>query len=132
MNRSELKSLRKQLQRPLPLLQQAESWGEDGGSSLDVNDLLGVNEHTHSYYVMSNKEWSDEGIDSGDTVIVNHRLQPSDRQLVFVMLEGSLLCKRLDFDKNQLLSTMSEPIELDEYADCHVVGVVDAVIKMIA
>lgn len=133
MKVAELKALKKQLQVPLPLLQPLDDWQfDDIDEGLDLNELMGISEKSHSYLVASDDALIELGISAGDTLIIDHKAQPKHKQLVVASVEGQLVCRTLDFDFNQLTCEGLEPIELDEYANCIILGVVCSVLKLVA
>lgn len=128
MTVTELKALKKQLQRPLPLLQQVDEWVEEGNDQ-DLNDVLGVRDKSHSFFYAADDCMAYRGLSAGDLVVVDHAQRAKQGDVVVAQVDEGLLCRELDLAEQTLVGECLDPIAMDEYACCRVLGVVCATIR---
>lgn len=85
---------------------------------------------------VSGQSMVDAGIDDGDLLIVDKSRHPEDGQIVLAVINGDYTVKRLKI-RGQKLYLMPEnpkfePIEIDQFMDFRVWGVVTGLIKKLA
>ena len=99
---------------------------------LDLNAYL-IKHPAATFFVrVIGDSMSGAGIHSGDMLIVDRSLEPSDNKIVIARLEGELTVKRIRKRREKLLllpdNDHYEPVEVHEEMHFEVWGVVTAVI----
>lgn len=98
----------------------------------DLNSLL-IKHPTATFFVRaSGSSMIKAGIHDNDVLIVDRSLQPKDGKIVIAAVNGELTVKRLVMQKGKVwLAAENEgypPIEISEYVELHIWGVVTSVI----
>ena len=131
----------KPVKKELPLFQTAVSAGFPSPAddyidkNLDINELL-VKHPASTFFVrVSGDSMTKAGIQSGDLLIVDRSLEPTDKKIVIAVINGELTVKRIRKTKNKLFLVPENenypPIEVSEFADFEIWGVVTAVIHWV-
>lgn len=103
---------------------------------VDLNDLL--IDHPDATFFVRVEGDSMEGahIFSGDILIVDRALEPTDGQIVVAAVYGEMVVKRLAHEGDTLLlvseNSAYEPIRLSEAEDCYLWGVVTGTVRVLA
>lgn len=95
---------------------------------LDINDLV-VKNPTATFFVrVEGDSMIGAGIFSGDVLVVDRSVVPSDKTIVVAAVNGELVVKRLSIEKGkQLLVSENElyaPISISDGEECFIWGVV--------
>lgn len=102
---------------------------------LDLNDFLITNPAATFLVRVTGDSMIDAGIHSGDLLIVDRSLMPSDRNIVIAVINGELTVKRLRYKKNQLFlyaeNKEYKPIEITQEMNFEVWGVVKTVVHSV-
>lgn len=102
---------------------------------LDLNDFLITNPAATFLVRVTGNSMIDAGIHSGDLLIVDRSLMPSDRNIVIAVINGELTVKRLRYKKNQLFlyaeNKEYKPIEITQEMNFEVWGVVKTVVHSV-
>jgi DNA polymerase V len=102
---------------------------------LDLNDFLITNPASTFLVRVTGDSMIDAGIHSGDLLIVDRSLMPSDRNIVIAVINGELTVKRLRYKKNQLFlypeNRDFKPIEITQEMNFEVWGVVKSVVHSV-
>ena len=99
---------------------------------LDLNQYL-IKHPAATYFVrVTGDSMVEAGIHSGDLLIVDRSLEPSDGKIVIAVLDGELTVKRLERRKGTLrllpANKNYEPLEVSEQQSFEIWGVVTNVI----
>lgn len=99
---------------------------------IDLNEQLIRNKPATFFFRMHGEAMIEAGIHSGDVLIVDRSLQPTNGKVVIANLNGELLVRRLEkgFNYVRLVPATRKlaAIDVDPYADFSVWGVVTYVI----
>lgn len=103
--------------------------------ALDLNALVIKRPAATFFLRVSGSSMINAGIHDGDIVVVDRSLKPKDGKIVIAVLNGELTVKRLKL-KGKKMQLVAEnpsfaPIEVSEYADFRVWGVVTFVIHAV-
>lgn len=102
---------------------------------IDLNEQLIMNKPATFFMRVSGNSMADAGIYNDDIVIVDKSIKASNGRIVIVVLDGEMLIRRYEqtFNKVRLVpeTTKLSPIEVNEYTDFRVWGVVTCVIRMV-
>lgn len=100
---------------------------------IDLNEQLVRNKPATFFMRVKGSSMVQAGIDSGDIVIVDRSLTPSNGKIVIAVLDGEMLIRRYERTFNTLrlvpASTALSPLEVNELQDCSIWGVVTYIIK---
>lgn len=95
---------------------------------LDINDLVVKNPASTFFVRVEGDSMIGAGIFSGDVLVVDRSVDPSDKMIVVAAVNGELVVKRLSIQKNtQLLVSENAnyaPITIGDGEECFVWGVV--------
>lgn len=100
--------------------------------NLDLNEFL--IKHPVATYLLkvSGNSMIDAGINSGDILIVDRSLEPTDNKIVVAIIDGEFTLKRFRKIDNKIYlypeNSKYTPIEIKEGMDCQIWGVVTFVI----
>lgn len=102
---------------------------------LDLNEYL-VKHPAATFFVrVSGDSMIDAGIHNGDILIVDRSLPAVDGKIIIAVLDGELTVKRLRKQGNKVTlvpeNDLYEPIEINEFNDFEVWGVVTNVIHKV-
>lgn len=100
---------------------------------IDLNERLIKNKPATFFMRVSGNSMSDACIHDGDIVIVDRSIKPQSGKIIIAVLNGEMLIRRFEktFHRIRLVPETPKlsPIEISEYADFSVWGVVTYVIK---
>ena len=100
--------------------------------NLDLNEFL--IKHPVATYLLkvSGNSTIDAGINSGDILIVDRSIEPTDNKIVVAIIDGEFTLKRFRKIDNKIYlypeNSKYTPIEVSEGMDCQIWGVVTFVI----
>ncbi len=99
---------------------------------IDLNEQLIRNKPATFFMKVTSNSMINAGIHHGDTVIVDRSLKPVSGKIVIAVLDGEMLIRRLERTLNRVRlvpeTTKLAPIEISEYSDMTIWGVVTYVI----
>lgn len=103
--------------------------------SLDINELLIKHPAATFFVKVSGDSMVKAGIQSGDLLVVDRSLEPTDKKIVIAVINGELTVKRIRKMKGELFLVPENEnypsIEISEFADFEIWGVVTAVIHWV-
>lgn len=100
--------------------------------NLDLNDYM--IKHPAATYLLkvSGNSMIDAGISSGDILVVDRSIEPSDSKIVVAIINGDFTLKRFRKIDNKIFlypeNAQFKPIEIKEEMECQIWGVVMFVI----
>ncbi len=102
---------------------------------IDLNEQLIMNKPATFFMRVSGNSMINAGIYDGDIVIVDKSVKPQNGKIVIAIIDGELLIRRYEKTLNRLRlipeTPKLSPIEIGEFSDCKIWGVVTCVIRMI-
>ncbi len=102
---------------------------------IDLNEQLIINKPATFFMRVSGNSMVNAGIYDDDVVIVDKSIKPQNGKIVIAILDGELLIRRYERTMNKLRlipeTNKLSPIEIGEFSDCKIWGVVTCVIRMI-
>lgn len=102
---------------------------------IDLNEQLIINKPATFFMRVSGSSMVNAGIYDDDIVIVDKSIKPQNGKIVIAILDGELLIRRYERTMNKLRlvpeTTKLSPIEVGEFSDCKIWGVVTCVIRMV-
>jgi len=102
---------------------------------IDLNEQLVMNKPATFFMRVSGNSMVDAGIHNDDIVIVDKSIKPANGKIVIAVLDGEMLIRRYEqnFNKVRLVPDTKKlsPIEINEYTDYRIWGVVTCVIRMV-
>lgn len=102
---------------------------------IDLNEQLVMNKPATFFMRVSGNSMIDAGIHNDDIVIVDKSIKPANGKIVIAVLDGEMLIRRYEqnFNKVRLVPDTKKlsPIEINEYTDYRIWGVVTCVIRMV-
>lgn len=102
---------------------------------IDLNEQLIINKPATFFMRVSGSSMINAGIYDDDIVIVDKSIKPQNGKIVIAVLDGELLIRRYERTMNTLRlvpeTTKLSPIEVGEFSDCKIWGVVTCVIRMV-
>lgn len=102
---------------------------------IDLNEQLIKNKPATFFMKVSGDSMINAGIHNGDHVIVDRSLKPLNGKIVIVVLDGEMLIRRLEKKMNKMRlipeTTKLSPIEVSEFSDVIIWGVVTYVIHQV-
>ncbi len=102
---------------------------------IDLNEQLIINKPATFFMRVSGNSMVNAGIYDDDIVIVDKSIKPQNGKIVIAILDGELLIRRYERTMNKLRlvpeTTKLSPIEVGEFSDCKIWGVVTCVIRMV-
>lgn len=102
---------------------------------IDLNEQLIINKPATFFMRVSGNSMVNAGIYDDDIVIVDKSIKPQNGKIVIAILDGELLIRRYERTMNKLRlvpeTTKLAAIEVGEFSDCKIWGVVTCVIRMV-
>jgi len=102
---------------------------------IDLNEQLIMNKPATFFMRVSGHSMVNAGIYDDDIVIVDKSIKPQNGKIVIAVLDGELLIRRYEQTLNKLRlvpeTNKLSPIEIGEFSDCKIWGVVTCVIRMV-
>ncbi len=102
---------------------------------IDLNEQLIKNKPATFFMKVNGDSMINAGIHSGDHVIVDRSLKPLSGKIVIAVLDGEMLIRRLEKTMNRMRlipeTTKLSPIEISEFSDFVIWGVVTYVIHQV-
>lgn len=102
---------------------------------IDLNEQLIMNKPATFFMRVSGHSMVNAGIYDDDIVIVDKSIKPQNGKIVIAVLDGELLIRRYERTLNKLRlvpeTDKLSPIEIGEFSDCKIWGVVTCVIRMV-
>lgn len=102
---------------------------------IDLNEQLIINKPATFFMRVSGSSMVNAGIYDDDIVIVDKSIKPQNGKIVIAVLDGELLIRRYERTMHKLRlvpeTTKLAPIEVGEFSDCKIWGVVTCVIRMV-
>lgn len=102
---------------------------------IDLNEQLVMNKPATFFMRVSGNSMIDAGIHNDDIAIVDKSIKPANGKIVIAVLDGEMLIRRYEqnFNKVRLVPDTKKlsPIEINEYSDYRIWGVVTCVIRMV-
>ena len=99
---------------------------------IDLNEQLIRNKPATFFMRVNSSSMINAGIHEGDIVIIDRSIKPVSGKIVIAVLDGDMLIRRLEKTLNKLRlipeTTKLSPIEISEYSDLTIWGVVTYVI----
>ena len=103
---------------------------------IDLNEQLIQNKPATYFMRVSGNSMTDACINDGDIVIVDRSLKPISGKIVIAVLDGEMLIRRFEKTINKIRlvpeTPKLSPIDISEFADFKVWGVVTYVIRALA
>lgn len=100
---------------------------------IDLNEQLIRNKPATFFMRVSGGSMVNAGIYDGDIVIVDRSLKPQNGKIVIAVVDGEMLIRRYEKTINSLRlvpeTTKLSPIEVNEFMDFKIWGVVSCVIR---
>ncbi|MFN8251005.1 MAG: translesion error-prone DNA polymerase V autoproteolytic subunit [Ferruginibacter sp.] len=110
----------------------ADDYSERG---IDLNEQLIMNKPATFFMRVSGNSMINAGIYDGDIVIVDKSVKPQNGKIVIAVIDGEMVIRRYEQTLNRLRlipeTPKLSPIEISEFSDCRIWGVVTCVIRMI-
>ncbi|MBL0145259.1 MAG: translesion error-prone DNA polymerase V autoproteolytic subunit [Chitinophagaceae bacterium] len=108
----------------------ADDYAERG---IDLNEQLIRNKPASFFMKVSGNSMINAGIFDGDVVIVDKSVKPTNNKIVIAVIDGEMLIRRYEKTINKLRlvpeTPKLSPIEVSEFSDCIIWGVVVCVIR---
>ncbi|MES2849932.1 MAG: translesion error-prone DNA polymerase V autoproteolytic subunit [Bacteroidota bacterium] len=102
---------------------------------IDLNEQLIINKPATFFMRVSGNSMVNAGIFDDDIVIVDKSIKAQNGKIVIAVLDGELLIRRYERTMNKLRlipeTNKLSPIEIGEFSDCKIWGVVTCVIRMV-
>jgi DNA polymerase V len=99
---------------------------------LNLNDHLAQNPSATFCVKAIGESMKDAGIQSGDIMIVDKSLEPSNRSIVLAVIDGEFTVKRVNMNENELYlmpeNNSFSPIKITKEMDFQVWGIVTYII----
>lgn len=100
---------------------------------IDLNEQLVRNKPATFFMRVSGSSMINAGIYDGDIVIVDRSLKPQNGKIVIAVIDGEMLIRRYERTLNSLRlipeTPKLSPIEVCEFSDCKIWGVVIYIIR---
>jgi DNA polymerase V len=101
-------------------------------TSIDLNEQLVRNKPATCFMRVTGSSMIDASIYNGDIVIVDRSIKAENGKIVIVILDGEMLIRRFEKTINRMRlipeTTKLSPIDVCEFNDCKIWGVVTYVI----
>lgn len=102
---------------------------------IDLNEQLVRNKPATFFMRVTGSSMINAGIHDGDVVIVDRSVKPVSGKIVIAVLDGDMLIRRLEKTMNRLRlvpeTNKLSPIDIAEFSDMTIWGVVTYVIKQV-
>jgi DNA polymerase V len=125
----------------LPLFSNTASCGFPSPADSHVEEALNLNEllvkrPSSTFFVkVSGDSMTPAGIHSGDLLVVDRSLRPTDGRVVIAVIDAELFVKRLRFGQDSILLVADNPdyapIAITELMELNIWGVVTSVIHVL-
>ena len=103
---------------------------------IDLNEQLIRNKPATYFMRVAGNSMINVGIYDGDIVIVDKSIKPVNGKIVIAVIDGEMLIRRLEktINKMRLIPETPKlsPIDVSEFNDCKIWGVVTCVIRSLA
>ena len=100
---------------------------------IDLNEQLIRNKPATFFMRVSGNSMINAGIYNGDIVIVDRSLKPQNGKIVIAVIDGEMLIRRYEKTLNSLRlipeTTKLSPIDVSEFMDFKIWGVVSCIIR---
>ncbi len=100
---------------------------------IDLNEQLVRNKPATYFMRVTGNSMVNAGISDGDIAIVDRSIKPVSGKIVIAVLDGEMLIRRFEKALNRIRlipeTSRLSPIEVSEFNDCKIWGVVVYVIK---
>ena len=100
---------------------------------IDLNEQLIGNRHSTYFMRVTGNSMIDASICNGDIVIVDRSIKADNGKVVIAVLDGEMLIRRFEKTLNRMRlipeTARLSPIDVNEFTDCVIWGVVTYVIK---
>lgn len=110
----------------------ADDYAERG---IDLNEQLILNKPATFFFRMNGDAMTGAGINSGDVLIVDRSIKATNGKIAVIAVNGDLMVRRIQQHFNGLSLQSENPkyanIELTEFADMNIWGVVTCVIHIL-
>ena len=101
-------------------------------TSIDLNEQLVRNKPATCFMRVTGNSMIDASIHNGDILIVDRSIKAENGKIVIAILDGEMLIRRFEKTLNRLRlipeTTKLSPIDVSEFTDCKIWGVVTYVI----
>ncbi|MBL7701595.1 MAG: translesion error-prone DNA polymerase V autoproteolytic subunit [Ferruginibacter sp.] len=102
---------------------------------IDLNEQLIRNKPATFFMKVSSNNMINAGIYDGDIVIVDRSLKPLNGKIVIAVIDGEMMIRRYEKSMNSLRliaeTPKLSPIEVNEFMDFKIWGVVSCIIRVI-
>ena len=102
---------------------------------IDLNEQLVINRPATFFMRVSGNSMINVGIFDGDVLIVDRSVKAANGKIVIAVLDGEMLVRRYEQTMNRLRlvpeTTKLAPIDVSEFSDLKIWGVVTCVIRMV-
>ena len=102
---------------------------------IDLNEQLIRNKPATFFMKVSGNSMVNAGIFDNDIVIVDRSIKPANGKIVIAIIDGEMLIRRYEKTINKLRlipeTPKLSPIEVGEFSDCKIWGVVICVVRQI-
>jgi len=110
----------------------ADDYAERG---IDLNEQLILNKPATFFFRMNGEAMTGAGINSGDVLIVDRSIKATNGKIAVIAVNGDLMVRRIQSHFNGVSLQADNPrysnIELTEFADMSVWGVVTCIIHIL-
>ncbi len=100
---------------------------------MDLNEYLIKNKAASFFVRVAGDSMEGAGIMDGDVLLIDRSLDPGHNKIVVAIVNNEMTLKRLSFKNDRIYLAPEnknyQPIEITEYMDCYIWGVVSAVIR---
>lgn len=100
---------------------------------IDLNEQLIRNKPATFFMRVSGNSMINAGIYDGDIAIVDRSIKPMNGKIVIAVIDGEMLIRRYEKTLNRLRlipeTIKLSPIEVSEFSDCKIWGVVICIIR---
>ena len=101
-------------------------------TSIDLNEQLVRNKPATCFMRVTGNSMTGASIHNGDILIVDRSIKAENGKIVIAILDGEMLIRRFEKTLNRLRlipeTTKLSPIDVSEFTDCNIWGVVTYVI----
>ena len=102
-------------------------------TSIDLNEQLVRNKPATCFMRVTGNSMTGASIHNGDILIVDRSIKAENGKIVIAILDGEMLIRRFEKTLNRLRlipeTTKLSPIDVSEFTDCKIWGVVTYIIK---
>jgi DNA polymerase V len=102
---------------------------------IDLNEQLIQNKPASFFMRVSSNSMANAGIYDGDIIIVDRSIKPQNGKIVIAVIDGEMLIRRFEQTLNRLRlipeTSKLSPIEVSEFSDFKIWGVVICIIRQV-